>query len=128
VISGGGQSGGDQHGTDLVAVQPRGVGLVVQAGSPHVRGRGHSDPAFLLRVPVEARHGAQPAGDRGPGPPQGLEVAGELLDVGAARPEHRHPVFGAPGHVLAQVQRVDIAGEAAVAGQETPPAPVARRG
>jgi hypothetical protein len=39
VISGGGQSGGDKHGADLVAVQPRGVGLVVQAGSAHVRGR-----------------------------------------------------------------------------------------
>ena len=43
---------------------------------------------------------------------------GEALDVGAARPEHRHPVFGAPGQVLAQVERVSVAGEAAVAGQE----------
>jgi hypothetical protein len=57
VIAGGGQSGGDQHGADLVAVQAGGVGLVVQPGSPHVRGRGHRDQALLFGVPVEARHG-----------------------------------------------------------------------
>jgi hypothetical protein len=54
----------------------------------------------------------------GPGSAQGLEVAGEALDIGAARPEHRHPVFGAPGHVLAQIEHVGLAGEAAVTSQE----------
>jgi hypothetical protein len=37
VISGAGQSCGDQHGADLVAVQASGVGLVVRAGSTHMR-------------------------------------------------------------------------------------------
>ena len=86
MIGGAGPPGGDQHGPELVAVQARGVGVVVQAGSPHVRGRGHRDQAFLFGVPVEARHGAQPAGDRGPGPPKRLEVAGEALDVGGRAP------------------------------------------
>jgi hypothetical protein len=118
VIAAAGQSGGDQHGADLVAVQAGGVGLVVKARSPHVRRRGHGDQALLFGVPVEARHRAQPTSDRGPGPPEGLEVTGEPLDVGAACPEHRHPVFGAPSDVLAQIERVRVTGEAAVAGQE----------
>jgi hypothetical protein len=94
------------------------VGLVVQAGSPHVCRRGDRDQAFLFGVAVEAGHGAQPAGDCGPGSAERLEVAGEALDVGAARPEHGHSVFGAPGDVLAQVEGVGIAGGTAVAGQE----------
>jgi hypothetical protein len=94
------------------------VGLVVQPGSPHVGRRRVRDQAFLSGVAVETGHGAQPTGDGGPGPTQGLEVTGEALDVSAPRPEHCHPVFGAPGHVLAQIQRVGLAGQAAVAGQE----------
>ena len=74
------------------------------------------DQAFLLGVAVEAGDGAEPAGDRGPGAAQQLEVTGEALDVSAPRPEHRHPVFGAPGHVLAQIHGVGVAGQAAVAG------------
>jgi hypothetical protein len=118
VISCIGQAGGDQHGADLVAVQAGGVGLVVQPGPPHVRRQGQGDQAFLFRVAVEAPHGAQPPGDRGPGPPERLEVAGEALDVGAARTEHLYVMFGAPSDVLAQVERVGLEGEAAVAGQE----------
>jgi hypothetical protein len=45
-------------------------------------------------------------------------MTGEALDIGTARTEHRHLVFGAPGHVLAQIQREGVAGQAAVAGQE----------
>jgi hypothetical protein len=58
VISGAGQPGGDQQGTDFVAVQAGGVGLVVQAGSAHMSRRRHRDQAFLFGVPVEAGHGA----------------------------------------------------------------------
>jgi hypothetical protein len=110
------QPGGDQQGTDLVAVQAGGAGLVVQSGSTHMRRRRHRDLALLFGVAVEAGHSAQPASDRGPGPTQRLEVAGEALDVGTTRPEHGHPVFGAPGDVLAQVKRVGVAGQAAVTG------------
>jgi hypothetical protein len=117
VIPAAGQPG-HQHGADLVAIQASGVGLVVQAGSTHMRSRRDRDQALLFGVAVEAGHGAQPAGDRGPRSAQGLEVAGEALDVGAPRPEHRHPVFGAPGHVLAQIQCVGVTSQPAVASQE----------
>jgi hypothetical protein len=83
-----GQPSGDQQGTDLVAVQAGGMGFVVQAGSPHMGRRRDRNQVFLFGVAVEAGHGAQPAGDRGPRPAQGLEVAGEVLDVNATRPEH----------------------------------------
>jgi hypothetical protein len=76
------------------------------------------DQALLFSVAVEAGDRAQPAGDRGPRSAQGLEVAGEALDVGATGTEHRHLVFGAPGHVLAQIQRVGVAGQPAVTSQE----------
>jgi hypothetical protein len=48
--------------------------------------RSDRDQAFLFGVAVEAGHGAQPASDGGPGPAQGLEVAGETLDIGTTRP------------------------------------------
>jgi hypothetical protein len=117
VISTAGQPGGHQR-ADLVAIEAGGVGLVVQAGSPHVRSRGDRDEAFLFGVAVEAGHRAEPAGDRGPGSAQGLEVAGEALDVGATGTEHRYSVFGAPGHVLVQIERVGVTGQPAVTSQE----------
>jgi hypothetical protein len=43
-----GEPGGDQHGADLVAVQAGGVGLVVQAGSAHMRRRRHRDQALFF--------------------------------------------------------------------------------
>src|SRR5919106_2092690 len=91
VIPRAGQPGGDQHGAYLVAVQASGVGLIVQAGSTYMGRWRDRQQALLFRVAVEAGHGAQPAGDRGPGPAQGLEMAGEGLDVGATRPQHRQP-------------------------------------
>jgi hypothetical protein len=51
--------------------------------------------------------------------PEGLEVAAEAFDVGAARTEDRQALFGAPGHVLAQVKRVRLAGQTAVTSQES---------
>jgi hypothetical protein len=84
-----------------------------------MRRRRDGDETLLLGGAIEAGHGAQPSGDGGPRPAQGLEVAGEALDVGASRTEHREVMFGAPGDVLPQVEGVGIAGEAAVAGQET---------
>jgi hypothetical protein len=118
VIPSAGQPGGHQHGADLVAIETGGVGLVVQAGSTHMRRRRDRDQAFLFGVAVEAGHGAKPASDRRPGPAQRLKMAGEALDVGATCTEHRHPMLGAPGHVLAQIQCVGVAGQPAVAGQE----------
>ena len=74
---------------------------------------------FLLDgVFVEPGNGAQPAGDGGPGAAAGFQVAGEALDVGAARLEQAQLMLGAPARVLAQVQRVGLAGQAGVTGQE----------
>jgi hypothetical protein len=83
-----------------------------------VRCRRDRDQAFLFGIPVEARHGAQPARDRSAGSAERLEVTGEAFDVGATRPEQRHSVFGAPGDVLARVEGVGLASQAAVAGQD----------
>ena len=110
--------GGDEQGTDLVAVQTGGVGLVVQTGPAHVHRRRHRDEAFLLGVAVEARDRAQPASDGGPSPTQRLEMAAEPFDVSPARPEQCHRAFGAPRCPLAQIQRVGLVGQPRVAGQE----------
>ena len=81
-------------------------------------GRGVIEEFFLDGVPVEPGDGAQPAGDGGPGAAPGLQVAGEALDVRAAGLEEAQVVLVAPVGVLAQVQLVGFAGQAAVAGQE----------
>ena len=73
---------------------------------------------LLDRVPVEPGDGAQPAGDGGPGAAAGLQVAGEAFDVGAAGLEQADVMLLAPAGELAQVQRVRLAGQAGVAGQE----------
>ena len=78
------QPGGDQQRAEFVAVQSGGVRFVVQPGATDVGGRGVVEQVFLDGVPVEPGDGAQPAGDGGPGPAAGLQIAGETLDVGAA--------------------------------------------
>jgi hypothetical protein len=47
------------RGTEFVAVQRDRVGLVVQAGTADVSGRGVLEEFFLDRVPVEPGDGAQ---------------------------------------------------------------------
>ena len=58
------ETGGDEHGTDFVAVQPGGVRFVVESRTAHVHGRRLGDEVFFFGVAVEARHRAEPAGDR----------------------------------------------------------------
>jgi hypothetical protein len=84
-----------------------------------MRGRGVIEQFFLDGVLVEPGDGAQAAGDGGPGPAVSLQVTGEALDVGAARLEQAQVMLVAPARVLAQVQLVGLAGQAAVAGQES---------
>jgi hypothetical protein len=119
MLTGRAQPGGDQQRAQFVAVQPGGVRLIVQAGPPYVSGRGMVQQVLLHRVPVEPGDGAQPAGDGGPCAAPGLQVAGEALDVRAAGLEEAQVVLVAPAGVLAQVQLVGFAGQAAVAGQES---------
>ena len=73
---------------------------------------------FLNGVPVEPSHRAQAAGDGGPGPAAGLQVAGEAFDIIAAGPEQADAILLAPAGELAQVQLVGLAGQAAVGGEE----------
>ena len=76
------------------------------------------EQAFLDGVPVEPGDRAQPAGDSGPGPAAGLQVAGETLDVGPPGLEQAQVVLLAPSSELPQVQRVGLPRQAGIAGQE----------
>jgi hypothetical protein len=73
---------------------------------------------FLDGVLVEPGDGAQPPGDSGAGPAAGFQFAGEGLDVGAAGGEQGQRPGAAPAGELPQVERVGLAGQAAVPGQE----------
>jgi hypothetical protein len=52
------EPGGDQDRAELVAVQSRGVGFVVEARPANMPGRGMIEEFFLDRVPVEPGDGA----------------------------------------------------------------------
>jgi hypothetical protein len=58
------------------------------------------DQAFLLGVAVEARHRAQPAGDRRPRSALGLEVTRERFDVDPLRGEQMQLEAAAPDREL----------------------------
>jgi hypothetical protein len=73
---------------------------------------------FFDGVAVEPGDGAQAAGDGGPGPATGFQVAGEELDVGVVGAEQVQLVLLAPARVLPQVQLIRLAGQAAVPGQK----------
>ena len=126
VLGGLAQARGDQQGTEFVAVQAGGVRLVVQAGTADVGRRGMIEQVFLDGVPVEPGDGAQAAGDGGPGPAAGFQVAGEALDVGPPGSEQAQVAQLAPGGELAQVQGVGLTGQAGRPG--TRPAPAALGG
>jgi hypothetical protein len=112
------EPGGHQQGADFVAVEAGGMGLVVEARSPNMDGRGGCDEPFFFGVAVEARNRAQPPRDRRPRSTESLEMPAKRFDVGAARTEQANLVLGAPGDVLTQIERVRLADESAVAGQE----------
>src|SRR5450755_2366719 len=94
------------------------MGLVIQPGPPDVGGRGVVQELFFDGVLVEPGDGAQPAGDGGAGASSVFQVAGEAFDVSAADGEQGQGAGAAPGGELAQVQRVSLAGQPAVPGQE----------
>ena len=74
---------------------------------------------FFFGVPVEAGDRAQPPSHRSPRPAPLLEVPGETLDVSPAHLEQPQVVLIAPHHELTQIERVGVAGQSAVASQET---------
>jgi len=113
------QPSGDQQRAKLVAIQRDGVRVIVQPRPPDMRGRGMLQKLLLDRVLVEPGDGAQPPGNRRAGPAPDFEVPGEAFDVGTADGEQGQGAGTAPGGELAQVQRVGLAGQAAVPGQES---------
>jgi len=119
------ESGSNQDRTELVAVQPGGMRLIIQPRAADMRGQGMIQQVFLDGVAVEPGDGAQPTGDGGPGPAAGFHIARETFDVGPADLEQPQVALLAPGGELAQVQGISLAGQAGVTGQEPPPAPAA---
>ena len=112
------ESHGDQQRAEFVSVQSAGMRLAIKAPPPHVGCRGMVQQAFLDGVAVEPGDGAKPPGDGGAGTAAGFQIVGEALDVGAPYLEQEQVMLVAPACLLAQVQFVGLAGQAAVAGQE----------
>jgi hypothetical protein len=71
------------------------MGVVVQSGSAHVRGRRVLEQVFFDGVAVEPGDGAQPSGDGRPGPPGSFPVPAEAFDVRTSRGEQMQPVLRA---------------------------------
>ena len=65
MLSGRPEPGGDQQGTQLIAVQGSSVRLAVQPRPPDMHGRRVIQKFFLDCVPVEPGNRAQAAGDGG---------------------------------------------------------------
>ena len=108
----------DQECTELVAVQGDGMRVVVHPRAADVSGRGMLEELFFDGVLVEPSNGAQPPGHGHASPAEGFEFPGKAFDVGAADGEQGKRPGAAPAGELVQVQRVRLAGQAAVSGQE----------
>jgi len=113
------EPGGDQQGAEFVAVQGDSMRFIIQPRPPDVGGRGMLQKLLLDRVLVEPGDRAQPPGNRRAGPAPDFEFPGEAFDVGTADGEQGQGAGAAPGGELAQVQRVGLASQAAVPGQES---------
>src|SRR4051812_479450 len=112
------ETGGDEHGTDFVAVESGGVRFVVESWASNMcRGR-FGDEVFLFGVAVETRHGAESPRDGRTSSTESLEVAAEPLDVGAPSTEQRNASFCTPPDVLAQVEPIGLERQTAVSGEE----------
>ena len=118
VLGRGAKPGGDQQRAEFVAIQPGGMGLTVQARAADMHGQGMLEQVFLHCVFVEPGDSAQPLGHRRPGPALGFHITGEALDVHPPRLEQAKMPLPGPGRVLAQVQRICLAGQAGVTGQK----------
>jgi hypothetical protein len=85
---------------------------------PDVGGRGVLEEFLFDGVLIEPGDGAQPPGDGSTATAARFQVASEAFDVGAADGEQVQGAGAAPGGELTQIQRVCLAGQAAVPGQE----------
>ena len=94
--------------------------LIIHPRPPDMGSRGVLEKFLFDGVAVEPCDGVDPPDDRGPGTASGFEIAGEAFDIGAANCEQWHGAIAAPCGELAQIQRVRLAGQAAVPGQGEP--------
>jgi hypothetical protein len=95
VVGGGAEPARDES-ADLVAVQARRMGLVVDPFGRRTCIAREIEQVFLDRVPVQVRDGGQPSRDGRAGVAGGFEVAGEQLDVGAADREQSESRCASP--------------------------------
>ena len=103
----------------LTGLDDRNIQLVITA-IRHASGKTTDQQILTILISsenVEPRDGAQPPGHGRPAPALSFQLAGEGLDVGAADGEQRQGAGAAPAAELAQVERVGLAGQAAVPGQ-----------
>jgi hypothetical protein len=113
------EPGGHQQCTKFVAVQAHRVGLVINARTADMGGGRVIEEFFFDGIAVEPGDGGQPPGDGGPGSATRFQVADETFDVSAPGTEKADVVLMAPAGVLTQIQLIGLAGQAAVASQET---------
>ena len=118
VVASAGESGGDEHRPDFVAVETGGVGLVVQTRSPDMNCGRAVEETLFDGVPVQRGDRAQPSRDRRPGAAELLEVASERLDVAASHSEQARVPVMAPLRKLPEIERVRLAGQPGVAAEE----------
>jgi hypothetical protein len=112
------ESGLDQEGAELVAVQTQRPGLIVDLGPANVEGRVPLDELFLFAVAVEAGQGGQTPGDGGAHPAGLFHPAAEQLEMGSTDREQRQAALVAPGGEDPQIGGVAGPGGPAVAGEE----------
>ena len=93
------------------------MGLIVQAGTPHVGGRGVVQELFFDGAFVEPGDGGQPAVTVAPARPQ-LPAPGRSTRCRPGGPRTGAGSGAAPGGELAQVQCIGLTGQPAVPGQE----------
>jgi hypothetical protein len=90
-------AGGDEQGAHLIAVQPDGVRLVVEARPAHVHRWGEGQQPFFFGVAVEARDRAQSAGNSLAGAASFFQGPRIALDVASAGREQGQMAIDAPG-------------------------------
>src|SRR4051794_477200 len=112
------ETGSDQHCADLVTVQARGVGLIVQPRSAHLHRRGPVKQPLFDRVAIQARDRAQPPRDRRSRSAHLFELSSKAFDVVTGDIEQSELPLLAPRRKLAQIQAVGIASQSRVSAQK----------
>jgi hypothetical protein len=117
VLDGWSEPGGHKKRTEFISVEPGDVRLVVEPGPTDMNRWRVIEKLLLDGVAVETGDGAESPGYRCASPPALLEVAAEALDVSAPCLEEADVVLLAPSGELAQIERVRLSGQSAIASK-----------